>query len=90
MRMPTGELVANGAFMMAGLIAWNIKSWLSLLVLPKETLIWEWKRFRQAFVYVAAKIVTGARVAIARLAASHRFTHQMVEACARIGALAFG
>lgn len=88
MRMPTGELVANGAFMMAGLIAWNLKSWLSLLALPAESLHWEWKRFRQAFVYVAAKIVAGARVAVARLAASHRFTPQMLAACGRLDAIA--
>lgn len=89
MRMPTGELVANGAFMMAALIAWNLRSWLSLLALPAESLHWEWKRFRQAFVYVAAKIVTGARVAVARLAVSHRFTPQMLAACGRLDAIAF-
>jgi hypothetical protein len=89
LRMPTGELVANGAFMMAALLAWNLRAWLSLLVLPAETLSWEWKRFRHAFVYVAAKIVRGARVAVARLASCHRFTPTMIAASGRLDALVF-
>jgi hypothetical protein len=89
LRMPTGELVANGAFMMAALLAWNLRAWLSLLVLPAESLRWEWKRFRHAFVYAAAKIVRAARVAVVRLAASHRFTLQMIEASRKLDALVF-
>jgi hypothetical protein len=90
LRMPTGELVSNGAFMLAAVIAWSLRSWLSLLALPPESLHWEWKRFRHAFVYVACKVVTGARQATARLAAAHRFTPQMLEAARRIDTLAFG
>jgi hypothetical protein len=37
LRMPTGELLANGAFLMAGQLAWCLRSWLSALPLPKET-----------------------------------------------------
>ncbi|MBI3447310.1 MAG: transposase [Acidobacteria bacterium] len=36
MRMPSGELMANGAFMTAALIAWGLKSWLMILALPEE------------------------------------------------------
>ncbi len=46
MRMPAGELLANGAFLMAGQLAWCLRSWLSALALPKETTRWEWKWFR--------------------------------------------
>lgn len=89
MRMPTGELVANGAFMTAALIAWSLKSWLTLLALPVEALAWEWKRFRQSFVHVAAKIIAQSRQVVARLAVSHRFTGQMLAASDRLDALAF-
>jgi len=89
LRMPTGELVANGAFMTAALIAWSLRSWLSLLALPAETLRWEWKRFRHAFVYVAVKVVTGARSVVARVSESHRFTSEMLAASTRLDALGF-
>ncbi len=90
LRMPTGELLANGAFMMAALIAWNLRAWLSLLALPAESLSWEWKRFRHAFVYVGAKIVNHARTAVVQLAASHRFTPELLAAAQRIDAIASG
>jgi hypothetical protein len=89
LRMPTGELLANGAFMLAALIAWNLRAWLSLFALPPESLFWEWKRFRHAFVYVASKIVRGARTSVAQLAASHRFTPQLLLASRRLDALVF-
>ncbi len=90
LRMPTGELLANGAFMMAALIAWNLRAWLSLLALPAESLRWEWKRFRHAFVYVGAKIVNHARTAVVQLAASHRFTPELLAAAHRIDAIGSG
>ena len=84
MRMPTGELLANGAFLMAGQLAWCLRSWLSALALPKETTRWEWKWFRQAFVYIAAKITYGARRAKVYLAGSHRFVEHLVIASQRL------
>jgi hypothetical protein len=90
LRMPTGELLANGAFMMAALIAWNLRAWLSLLALPAESLRWEWKRFRHAFVYIGAKIISHARMAVVQLAASHRFTPELLDAAHRIDAIASG
>ncbi|HEU4904853.1 MAG TPA: IS1380 family transposase [Solirubrobacterales bacterium] len=88
LRMPTGELLANAAFMLAAVIAWSLRSWLSLLALPAESLRWEWKRFRHAFVYVSSRIVTGARQVTARIAGSHRFTSQILAASERLDALA--
>ena len=89
LRMPTGELVANGAFLIAGQLAWCLRSWLSLLALPKETLRWEWKWFRQAFVYVAAKITESARRCVVYLAGSHRFVEHLVTASQRLQSYVF-
>ena len=72
--------------------AWSdvkIAAWLSLFVLPAETLRWDWKRFRHAFVHVAAKVVTGARMVVARLAESHRLIPQLLAASKRLDALVF-
>jgi hypothetical protein len=89
MRMPTGELLANGAFLMAGQLAWCLRSWLSALALPEETTRWEWKWFRQAFVYIAAKITHGARRAKVYLAGSHRFVGHVIIASQRLQTFTF-
>jgi hypothetical protein len=83
LRMPTGELLANAAFLMAGQRAWCLRAWLSLLALPRETCRWEWKWFRQAFVYVAARITQGARRAKVYLAGCHRFVQHLITASQR-------
>jgi hypothetical protein len=79
-RMPTGRLRANGAFLMCAQIAWCLRSWMSLIALPAETLRWEWKRFRHAFVTIAAKVVQTARQAVVRIAVSHRWAAQFMRA----------
>ena len=89
MKMPTGALHANAAFLMAGQLAWNLRAWLSLLVLPKDSLHWEWKRFRHAFVYVAAKVAARARTVAATISASHRFAAEILRASQRLETIVF-
>jgi len=89
MRMPTGDLLANSAFLMAGQLAWCLRSWLSALALPRETTRWEWKWFRQAFVYIAATITRGARRAQVYLAGSHRFVDHVLIAAQRLPTFEF-
>ncbi len=89
LRMPTGDLLANAAFLMAGQLAWCLRAWLSLLALPRETTRWEWKWFRQAFVYVAARITRGARQAKVYLAGCHRFVEHLITASRRLQCFTF-
>lgn len=89
LRMPTGDPLANAAFLMAGQLAWCLRAWLSLLALPRETTRWEWKWFRQAFVYVAARITQGARRAKVYLAGCHRFVEHLVIASQRLQCFTF-
>jgi hypothetical protein len=89
LRMPTGELLANAAFLMAGQLAWCLRAWLSLLALPKETTRWEWKWFRQAFVYVAARITQTGRRAKVYLAGCHRFVEHLLVASQRLQCMTF-
>jgi hypothetical protein len=84
MRMPTGELLANAAFLTCARLAHNFKSWLAQLALPPETMRWEWKRFRLAFLYIAASVVHHARQVVVRLARSHRFYESFVLAHQRL------
>jgi len=89
LRMPTGELLANAAFLMCGQLAWCLRSWLSLLALPKETLRYKWNWFRHAFVYVAAKITESGRQAHVHLTGFHRFVEHMAIAARRLNSFNF-
>ena len=84
MRMPTGGFLANYAHLVCARLAHNLKSWLAMLALPGEVMRWEWKRFRKAFVYVAATVVRSARQNILRLASSHRFAPILQRALVRL------
>ncbi len=71
-RMPVGEFDGNSAWLEIGRLAWNLGKWIAQLALPAEVVRWEWKRFRQAFVYVAAQGLRRARQIWVRLTASQR------------------
>ncbi len=80
MRMPTGELNANAAFLRCARLAHNLKSWLGQMVLPAEAVRWEWRRFRQAFVYIAVEVVHHARRVYARFSGLDRYGRELLTA----------
>ena len=86
MRMPTGGMHSNAAFLTCARLAHNLKPWLAQLALPKETMRWEWKRFRRAFLYCAARVVRTARQVHVRFADSHRFAGAMLAAHEQLNA----
>jgi hypothetical protein len=83
-RMPVKQFIGNEAWMEIARLAWNMRTWIAQLALPKETVRWEWKRFRQAFVYQAAEVAHHARQLWVRFAGSHRFAPILVEAHMRL------
>lgn len=84
-RMPVREAAGNAAWIEIARLAWNIGKWLSLLALPIETLRWEWKRLRRAFVYVAAEVLLRARQTWVRFNPSHLHIPVLIKAHARLG-----
>jgi hypothetical protein len=84
MRMPTGSLLANSAFLTCARLAHNLKAWLAMLALPAETMRWEWKRFRKSFVYVAAQVVRTGRQVILRISGAHRFAEAIERGIVRL------
>lgn len=84
MRMPTGGMLSNAAFLTCARLAHNLKPWLAQLALPQETMRWEWKRFRRAFVYCAARVIHTARQTHVRFADSHRFAAAILAGHARL------
>jgi len=84
MRMPAGDFNANSAFLVCARLAHNMKAWLGMLALPAEVMRWEWKRFRLAFVYFAARVIYHARQIVVRIAESHRFAAQALAGIIRL------
>lgn len=83
-RMPVAEYAGNAAWLQIARLAWNLAKWIAQLALPEEAVRWEWKRFRQSFVYVAAKVIRSGRRIVVRFFGSHRFARTLVEAHQRI------
>ncbi len=79
-RMPVGQFAGNCAWLEIARLAWNLAKWIAQLVLPEETVRWEWKRFRNAFVYLAADVIKRSRQIWVRFSQSHRFFDTLREA----------
>ncbi|MCH7926293.1 MAG: transposase [Planctomycetes bacterium] len=79
-RMPVAEFAGNCAWLEIARLAWNFAKWIAFLALPVEVLRWKWKRFRQAWVFLAAQVTKRGRQVIVRLSGSHRFADSLVAA----------
>lgn len=79
-RMPVAEFAGNCAWLEVARLAWNIGKWIAQLTMPAEVVRWEWKRFRQAYVYLAAQVIKRGRQIWIRLSDSHRFAASLVAA----------
>ena len=79
-RMPVGEFIGNCAWLEIARLAWNLAKWIAQLSLPAEVVRWEWKRFRQGFVYVGAQVIKRGRQMWVRFSGSHRFIKTLVAA----------
>jgi len=79
LRMPVGDLVSNGAYMVMASLAWTLKAWFALL-LPDQgrwkdkhqrekqsVLSMEFKKFINAFVRVPAQLVRAGRRLVFKL-----------------------
>ena len=53
-------------------------------MLPDEVVRWEWKRYRQAFVYLAAEVIHRSRQRWLRFSPAHRFLPTLVAAHAQL------
>jgi hypothetical protein len=84
-RMPVREAPANAAWAELARLAWNISKWLGLLALPLETVRWEYKRFRRAYVQVAVEVVRRSRQTWVRFNPTHRFVKEIRAAHSRLG-----
>ena len=77
-RMPVAEFAGNCAWLEIARLAWNLAKWIAQLALPEEVVRWEWKRFRQAWVYLAAQVTRVSRQIRVRFSGSHRFARDLL------------
>jgi len=65
MRMPSGDLYSNGAYMVMAALAWNLKAWYGLLMPDRETgaqvVRMEFPRFLNGFMALPAQVLKQAR-----------------------------
>jgi hypothetical protein len=83
-RMPVAEFDGNCAWLEIARLAWNFAKWIAQLALPDEVVRWEWKRFREAWVYLAAQVTKRGRQVWVRFSQSHRFTDSLVAAHSKL------
>ena len=91
LRMPVGDLVSNGAYMIMASLAWTLKAWWALLVRDRERresmLKMEFRRFRHAVVEIPAQIVRTGRRIVYRLLGYNDWIGTFLRTFERIGQL---
>jgi len=93
LRMPAGDLVANGAYMVIAALAWNLKAWFALQI-PRAGARWaavrmEFKKFFHRFIMLPCQIVRGGRRLVLRVLATSEHLPTFfatIEAIGRLGA----
>ena len=88
MRMPTGDLVSNGAYMVMASLAWTLKAWFALLTRDAarrdELLAMEFKRFLHWIVRVPCQIVRTGRKIVYRFLGYTEWQRTFFETFGRI------
>jgi hypothetical protein len=91
LRMPVGDLVSNGAYMVMASLAWTLKAWFALLVRDarrREALLtMEFRRFLHGIARIPAQIVRTGRQIVYRLLGYNAWAGTLLGTFARIRAL---
>ena len=83
LRMPSGDLYGNGAYMAMAALAWNLKAWYGLPMPDRGTgaegVRMEFVRFRKGFMALPAQVLRQARRICLRLLAGTPYTAAFLE-----------
>jgi len=73
LRMPAGDLLANGAYLVIAALAWSLKAWFALMIpaagARRRTLRMEFKKFYHRFMLLPCQVVRSSRRVALRLLA---------------------
>jgi len=93
LRMPAGDLLANGAYMVIAALAWNLKAWYGLLTpdaaAGQQIVRMEFKRFRLNFMQLPCQIVRTGRRLVYRILTYNQHLKTFFATLAYIKQLAF-
>ena len=88
LRMPTGDLVSNWAYMVIASLAWTLKAWFALMTKDEarrdELLAMEFKRFLHWIVRVPCQIVRTGRKIVYRFLGYTRWLRTFFDTFERI------
>jgi hypothetical protein len=94
LRLPTQELVSNGAYMVIAALAWNLKSWYGLLVPDATTghaiVRMEFKRFLRHFILIPCQVIQTGRRLVLRILCYRRQLQTFFETFDYLKRLRFG
>jgi len=83
MRMPSGDLYSNGAYMVMAALAWNLKAWYGVLMPDKKTgaevVRMEFARFLNGFMALPAQVLMQARQIKVRVLAWTPYVESFLE-----------
>ena len=85
MRMPSGGLYSNGAYMVMAALAWNLKAWYGILMPDKkiggQVLRMEFPRFLNGFMALPTQVFKQARQIKLRILAWTPYVESFLEMC---------
>jgi hypothetical protein len=92
MRMPSGDLHSNWAYMVIATLAWNLKAWYGMLMpdkkAAKQVVRMEFRRFANGFMAIPAQVVRTGRQIRVRLLAWTPYAEACLKMCSKIRSLA--
>ncbi len=93
MRMPTGDLVSNWAYMVIASLAWTLKAWYALHARLKKTraelLKMEFRQFLNAIIRIPCQVVRTGRRLVLRILNYSKWTRTFLSTHRRIRELCF-
>ena len=85
LRMPSGDLHSNGAYMVMAALAWNLKAWFGILMpdqkMGTQVVRMEFPRFLSGFMTLPAQVLHQARQIKLRLLAWTPYVEAFLEMC---------
>ena len=93
LRMPSGDLYSNWAYMVIAALAWSLKAWYAMMIPEKEhnrhVLKMEFKKFLNNFIMIPCQIVKSGRRLIYRVLNYNRYLETFFKIFEHIQSLTF-
>lgn len=93
LRMPTGDLMSNWAYMVIASLAWSLKAWYAMVIPDalesRRALRMEFKKFAHCFLAIPCQIIRGSRGLVYRILSYNSYIEVFFRTFERIRRLRF-